>query len=177
MKQVIYLSLAAILFMALPVNAQKRAGKKKMNKTENRAKILKKKLAYFNENLKLNKKEKKAFDEAYKQYAKKSMSLKETYKKEVLNVIRKDAEYELQEKEKQQIIDKKLKLDQSQFELNQEFIKKLRKILPSEKVIHYFKLERQFNRKLMKNLEKRRHKMQNRRHHKKQQNRIKQKAK
>jgi len=153
MKRIIYLSLIAFLTLSTTANAQRQG---KPHKAEMQAKIFQKKMAYFKENLMLNKSESSKFESAYEQYAQERMKLKKGYKTDIIDKVKNGGVADLTEAEQKQIIDQKLELDQKLCELNRNFTLKLTHILPSEKVIRYFKMKRQFNRELMKRLRKRR---------------------
>ena len=147
------MSLIAFLTLSTTANAQRQG---KPDKAEMQAKIFQKKMAYFKENLMLNKIESSKFEPAYEQYAQERMNLKKAYKTDIIDKVKNGGAADLTEPEKKQIIGKKLELDQKLCELNRNFTLQLTRIMPSEKVIRYFKLERQFNRELMKRLRKRR---------------------
>jgi hypothetical protein len=117
-----------------------------------KTKILEHKLKFLKENLMLDKEKSEAFDKLYRNYDKKRTGLNQRFRKEVVGKIKNGTLNELSEKEQMQIINTKLIIDKEKYELNQRFTKDLLSILPPVKVIMYYKLERQFNRKLIKKL-------------------------
>ena len=112
----------------------------------------------------MTKDENEKFEAAYKQYSKERIEIKKAYKTDIVDKVKNGNLSELNEKEKQQIIKRKLELDKRLYELNADFNKRLINILPSEKVIKYFELDRRFNRQLMKRFKKRREMDKRRKH-------------
>jgi len=163
MKHTIFMSLIAFFLLSTTAVAQGPDYEMTKGMVKNRQeKIFKKKLDFFKNNLILNKNESKKFEEAYKQYSKKRIEIKRAYKTDIVNKVKAGNLSELNENEKQKIIQRKLELDKRLYELNAGFNKQLIDMLPSEKVIRYFELERRFNRKLMSQLKKRRAMRKNR---------------
>ncbi len=155
MKKTVFMSLIAIFMLSTTAIAQSPDFKmKKGFSKEKQEKIFKKKLEFFKKNLILTKDESKKFEEAYKQYSKKRVEIKKAYKTDIIDKVKAGNLSELNEKEKQKIIQRKLELDKRLYELNADFNKQLINILPSEKVIKYFELDRRFNRQLMKRFKK-----------------------
>jgi hypothetical protein len=143
----------ALLFLLMPIQAQKK--RDNIQRDAKGERILEKKLTFFKENLVLNEQESKQFDEAYRSYMQDKLQIKQQYRQDVVSKIRKNGVSNLSEREKENIINTKLSLDKRLFELERDFTLKLTKILPSEKVIHYFILEKQFNKELVKRLQER----------------------
>jgi len=162
MKKTVF-SLAAIILLSVgsvyaqPAKADKAKFKKEREakRQMEESKVLEKKLAYFKENLMLTKQESADFDKAYRNYAQKRQELRKRYRNGVTAKIGKGSVAELTEQERQAIIQAKLKIDQDRADLKREFTIELTKILPSTKVIRYFKLDKQFNKQLMHRLKKR----------------------
>jgi len=158
MKKVVKLMTIIALISTFGLQAQNQNGRVK--KTKNHKKIIERKMLFMKKNLKLNEQEAKDFEVAFKSYMEEKMALKKKFKEEVAKKVKKNNLSKLSESEKKQIIETKLKIDKQQYELNRNFTLKLTKILPSGKVIRYFKLDRQFNKLLMKRLRERRQKTQ-----------------
>ncbi len=161
MKKSIFMSLVAFVLLSTSGLAQNQL-KTKNGKKGHREKIIEKKLAFLKKNMGLNEEESRKFEKVFRQYAKKKFEIRKTYNKEIYQKVKKDKLQELSEEEKQNIIKQKMDLDRQLFELNNGFIKKLNEILPPEKVIKYFILERRFKDKLMRRVVKRRKTMQHR---------------
>ena len=157
MKHTIFMSLIAFFLLSTTTVAQGPNYEMTKGMVKSRQeKIFKKKLDFFKKNLILNKNESLKFEEAFKQYSQKRIEIKKAYKTNMVDKVKAGNLSELNEKEKQSIIQHKLELDKRLYELNAGFNKQLIDMLPSEKVIRYFELERRFNRQLMSQLEKRR---------------------
>ncbi len=148
MKKIAYLF---IIMISASTLAQKPMQKQKVQE-----RIWQRKLIFMKENLMLNQKEAQEFETAYKEYTLNKLTLNKRFKTDVIGKIKNGGLSELSEKEKEQIIEKYLNFDKERYELNRDFTIKLTHILPSEKVIRFFKLERQFDRELLKRLKKRR---------------------
>ena len=71
---------------------------------------------------------------------------------EIINKVNKVNVSELSESEQKKLISLKLKIDADKFKIKQDFHIQLTKILPSVKVIRYFKLEREFRKKMLNRL-------------------------
>jgi len=162
MKKVVKLMTIIALISTFGLQAQNQIGRVK--KMKNHQKVIERKMVFMKKSLKLNEQEAKNFEAAYKAYMKEKMALNKKYKEEVAKKVKNNNLSKLSESEKKQIIETKLKIDKQQCELDRNFTLKLTKILPSEKVIRYFKLDRQFNKLLMKRLRERRHKTRMREH-------------
>jgi len=158
MRKVVKLMTIIALITTFGLQAQNQTGR--FEKPKNHKKIIARKMLYMKKNLKLNEQEAKDFEVAFKAYMEEKMALNKKFKEGVAKKVKKNNLPELSESEKKQIIETKLKIDKQQYELDRNFILKLTEILPSEKVIRYFKLDRQFNKLLMKRLRERRHKTQ-----------------
>ena len=157
MKKTIFMNLIAFFLLSTTAIAQGPDYKMKNGMSKERQeKIFKKKLEFFKKNLILTKDESQKFEEAYKLYSQKRTDIKKAYKTDIVDKVKAGNFSELNEKEKQQIIKRKLELDKRLCELNSGFNKQLINILPSEKVIKYFELDHRFNRQLMKRLKRRR---------------------
>ena len=165
MKKSIFMSLIALLMLSVSGYAQNEIKVKDANevKKNRKEKIFNKKLEFFKKHLKLTGEESENFEKAYRQYVDKKLSLRKAYNTEIYQKIKIGNLEELSEEDKQKIISRKLDLDKQTYELNAAFTKKLTGILPPEKVIRYFILERKFNRKLMTRIKKRREMLHNRR--------------
>jgi len=166
MRKVVKLMTILALLSTFGLQAQNHIGRVK--KPKNPQKVIARKMVYMEKNLKLNKQESKNFEAVYKAYMEEKMALNKKFKEEVAKKVKKNNLSKLSESEKKQIIETKLKIDKQQYELDRNFSIKLTKILPSEKVIRYFKLDRQFNKLLMKRLKehglKRKHQTKGRKH-------------
>jgi len=167
MRKVVKLMTIIALISTFGLQAQNQIGRVK--KPKNHQKIIARKMAFMKKNLKLNEQEAKNFETAYKAYMEEKMALNKKFKEEVAKKVKKNNLSKLSESEKKQIIETKFKIDKQQYELDRNFNLKLTKILPSEKVIRYFKLDRQFNKILMKRLKehalKRKHQAMTRKQH------------
>ncbi len=164
MKKSILMSLITIFMLSISGYAQteiKVKGEKEVKKNR-KEKIFNKKLDYLKRNLKLTGEESENFEKAFKQYVEKKLSLRKAYNVEVYQKVKKEHLKELSEKDKQNIISRKLDLDKQTYELDVAFTKKLTGFLPPEKVIRYFILERRFNRKMMNHVKKRKEIMRKR---------------
>jgi len=158
MRKVVKLMTIIALISTFGLQAQKQTGR--IKKMKNHQKVIARKMLFMKKSLKLNEQEAKNFEAAYKAYMEEKMALNKKFKEEVAKKVKKNNLPKLSESEKKQIIETKLEIDKQQYELDRNFILKLTEILPSEKVIRYFKLDRQFNKLLMKRLRERRHKTQ-----------------
>ncbi len=118
--------------------------------------VQERKLAFLKERLMLNKNESEKLEKVFYEYAEQKRKLNERFKKEVLDKVRKGKLQELDEKEQMEVIDNKIEIDRLRYEIQRDYTRKLLEILPPLKVIMYFKLEREFNRKLMQRLKERR---------------------
>ena len=132
-----------VLFLAFPLQAQERRGEESSSEE-----MMEKKLDFFAKNLKLTKDEQRHFNDAYNTYLKKKRELRKRYKKEIIDRIKKEDLKKLSKEEKEKMIDAKIALDRNRCRANEKFIAKLREILPPEKLIKFFKLERDYNRKM-----------------------------
>ncbi len=144
-----------ILMLIMSIVPNIKAQNKPISKTF-KHRIWQRKLIFLKENLILDKKEAKNFEMAYKDYATKKARINKAFKKEVIDKIKNGGLSELSESEQDQLIDKKLIYDKKRYLLERDFTLKLRKIFRPEKVIRFFKLERQFDRELLKRLRGRR---------------------
>ncbi len=151
MKQVKHIAVIALLFAVSLVNAQGRQGRNGRS-DEVKQKILENKIAFLKENLMLDKQESIDFEKAYREYDAKREALQEQYRAEVIQKVRRGKANDLSEKEQMAIIEKKLLIDEKKYQLKRNFTIKLTKIMAPAKVIRYFKLEREFRRKMMKRL-------------------------
>ena len=161
MKKSILMSLITLFLLSTSGYAQNQIGRVKTDEGR-KEKIFEKKLSFLKKNLNLTEEESVAFEKAFKQYVREKLLLKKSYKKEIYDKVKKEKLSELSKEEKELIIKHKLDLDKQQYELNSGFTKKLTKILPPEKVIRYFALERRFNRKMMNHVKKRQETMRKR---------------
>lgn len=153
MKTKIILSIALLVFL-MPMHAQKQRTARPVGDAVGK-RILERKLSFLKENLVLNEQESKQFDDVYRSYMKEKLDIKKQYNNQIVAKIKKNGVSNLSEREKENIINTKLSLDKRLFELERDFTLKLIKILPSEKVIRYFILEKQFNKELVKRLQER----------------------
>jgi hypothetical protein len=161
MKNLKFIAIIALL-ISFSVNAQQYGMRRNMRaeKSQTRIekrkirnqKIMERKLAFMKENLMLTKQEGKEFEKAYLIFEVEQEKLQQQYKEEVVNKVKKGNVNELSENEQKKIIDTKLKIDAQKFDLKQNYHIQLTKILPSIKVIRYFKLEREFKRKMLNKL-------------------------
>ena len=120
---------------------------------DNYKKILERKLSYLKENLNLSKKESEQFEKQFREYFNKKRELNRAFHTEIIKPIQQNFK-ELNQKEKQKIIQKKLEICKKRYENNRDFILKINDFLPPDKVIKYFKFERQFNRGMFKKIKK-----------------------
>ncbi len=162
MKRTFLMSLIAFVLLSANGQAQNQMKANNGNK-ERREKILEKKLAFLKKNLELNEKESREFEKVFKKYTKNKLELKKAYNKEIFQQVRKDKLPELSNEEKEKIIERKMELDKQMYHLNTNFLNQLREILPPDKIIRYFILERKFKDKLMRRVVRRRKMMQQRR--------------
>jgi hypothetical protein len=146
MKKLRIVTLMVISFIVSTGFAQQ------LQKQEKKNKIFEKKLSFFKENLMLNKDESKDFETLYLDYHNEKQKLKKQLKEEVFGKIKKVNVNDLSEKDQVLIIERKLQIDKKRFELNNNFTKNLLQILPPVKVIRYYQLERQFNKRLLKRM-------------------------
>ncbi len=161
MKQIKYIAVVLLLLAGSLVNAQQgRQGRqgqgygqgRQGHNPEMKQKIIERKIAFFKENLMLNQQESIAFEKAYRAYEAKRETLQEKFKNEVIEKIKRGKANDLSQKEQMAIIDRKLAIDEEKYQLKRDFTVKLTQIMPPIKVIRYFKLEREFKRKMMKQL-------------------------
>jgi hypothetical protein len=146
MKKLRIVTLMVISFIVSTGFAQQ------LQKQEKKNKIFEKKLSFLKENLMLNKDESKDFENLYLDYHNEKQKLKKQLKEEVFGKIKKVNVNDLSEKEQVLIIEQKLQIDKKRFELNNNFTKNLLQILAPVKVIRYYQLERQFNKRLLKRM-------------------------
>ena len=164
MKQVKYITVVLLMLAGSLVNAQQgrqghhnhRGQFEQQGHPEMRQKILEKKIAYFKENLMLNQQESIAFEKTYREYEAQREALHKKFKDEVLQKIKRGKANDLSQKEQMAIIDRKLAIDEEKYQLKRNFTVKLTQIMPPVKVIRYFKLEREFKKKMMKQLKRQR---------------------
>jgi len=149
-KLKILLLLTGILLSGLSQAQHYQFGQKN---PDNYKKILERKLSYLKENLNLSKKESEQFEKQFREYFNKKRELNRAFHTEIINPIQQNFK-ELNQKEKQKIIQKKLEIDRKRYENNRDFILKINGFLPPDKVIKYFKFERQFNREMFKKIQK-----------------------
>jgi len=157
-KSMFILFIISSLFV-VPVSAQQHP----VHPIGKETRILERKLQFFKNRLGLTEKEYADFEVIYRDYAQKKASLDKAFRKEVIAKIRGEGLQNLTEAEKRPLIDKKLDFDRQRYELGRNLTLDLRKVLPSEKLIQYFKLERQFKRALLKRLKNHRQKAKHRR--------------
>ncbi len=162
MKKTYYLITAMILLLGSSINAQSPKEGRNGRKAVFGKKILERKLAYFKENLMLTSKESVDFEKAYRKYESEKMASRKVFKNEIMDKVAKGKANDLSEREQTALIRKKIALDQEKCDINRNFQEDLLKILPPIKVIKYFKLERQFNRELMKRFKNRKSKARGR---------------
>jgi len=137
-----------VSFISFQTNAQTKTKKNRGKKAE----IFAYKMGFFKENLNLSERESNDFEKLYTTYAENNRKIKTAYRKEVFGRIKKKEIATLSEREQMDIIEKKQRLDEEKFNLKKQFTKDLLQILPAEKVLKYFQLERQFNKKMIKKL-------------------------
>lgn len=161
MKKTIFMSLIVLILLSLNGYAQDqiKIGNGEKGRKE---KIFKKKLLFLKKNLKLDEKESDKFEGVFKQYSQRKLALRKAYNSEIIKKVKKVKLKDLSEEDKQKVINRKMELDKQLYELDAGFIKKLTQILPPEKVIRYFILERKFKEKLMKRVVNRKKMMQHR---------------
>ncbi len=128
---------------------------KRMMPADRQAKVFKIKLRFFKEKLNMSPRESEAFEAAYRTYTQTKLQLNREFKEHIIRKLRNNSVDNLSLKEQEAIIAKKLEIDKKRYENNRDFTLQLTKILPPEKVIRYFKLERQFNKQMLKRLQKR----------------------
>ncbi len=162
MKRTFLMSLIAFVLLSVNGQAQNQMKAKNGNK-ERREKIFEKKLAFLKKNLELNDKESREFEKVFKEYTKKKLKLKKAYNKEIFQQVKKDKLPDLNDEEKENIIKRKMELDKQMYQVDTKFLNQLREILPADKVIRYFILERKFKDKLMRRVVRHRKAMQQRR--------------
>lgn len=131
----------SILFLVITAVAfgQKRAG--------NSEKIEAYRVAFFTQKLDLTEKESKAFWPAYNAYQKE------------LKTLRKDARQlnranysDMTDKELEEVIEKRFKLEQKQLDLKKRYYKKFKTVLPIKKVAKLPQVERAFRSALLKKM-------------------------
>jgi hypothetical protein len=149
MKQIIYFGFLFAFLLSFNFGQAQ-------NKQETKDKILEHKLRFFKERLMLNQQESNAFEKVYKTYDKQKTILNQRFRKDVIGKIKNGKLNNLNEKEQMNVINTKLAIDKKKFDLENKLVKDLLEIIPPVKVIMYYKLERQFNRKLIKKLRERR---------------------
>lgn len=121
---------------------------------KHRAKIKKLKIAYFTENLGLTEAEAEKFWPIYNKYDEVNHELRsQEYSKIKKEVGDLDS---LSESKADEILDRLENLEAAKHKNKTQLIRKLRKVLPSKKIIRLKKVERDFNRKLMKEYRNRR---------------------
>ncbi len=138
----------------------------KMNpekRKERQEKMIAKKFQYAKKTLELTEPEAKQFKSVYSKYEHEKIALREAMRKEIF-AMRKDGKIqEMNDKELRGFIDKKLEIDKKNYELDRDYTIKLTKILPPKKVVQFFRLDKQFNRRLLRRLGERRGKLEKRR--------------
>ncbi len=162
MKTIKLLLLITVMLAGINLQAQHRGMKgPKGKKGPNYEKIMEKKMIFMKENLMLSPKESQAFEAAYKRYIKEKMQIHQQMKNDFRLKIEKGQYLDMSDKEINQLIDRKMELENKNMQLEFNFQKELRRILPPKKVIKFYKAERGFNRKMMARMKKGR-KMQQR---------------
>ncbi|MFK7747343.1 MAG: hypothetical protein AB8B65_03025 [Kordia sp.] len=135
----IYTTILFLCFGIFMGIAQKRQSKEKIKQL---------KIAYFTENLGFTTEEAQQFWPIYNTYDDKNHELRVAgfgkIKKEV-----KDME-QMSESEASKILARLEKLEDEMHENKKTLMRKLKKVLPAKKIIHLKKVERDFNRELMK---------------------------
>ncbi|WP_420574029.1 sensor of ECF-type sigma factor [Kordia sp.] len=123
-------------------------------KRESKEKIKKLKIAYFTEHLNLTAEEAQQFWPIYNAFDDKNHDLRvkgfSKIKREVKNMD------SMSEAEASEILVRLEGLEKEMYENKREFMRKLRKVLSSKKIIRLKKAERDFNKKLMKQFRDRR---------------------
>jgi hypothetical protein len=154
----IKLLLVTLLFMGgLSLNAQNRGMRSQNNMTQERyEKIMQKKMLYMKENLMLTPEESKAFEELYKSYAQEKMMLRKNMRKEFKSVIDQGKYLDMSDRELNKVLDRKMELENKRVQIELNFHKELRKILPPQKVVKYYKVERMFNKRMMEKMKRKR---------------------
>jgi len=151
MSKKLYTTLLFVCFGLIVGFAQNGKHKKK-----SKEKIKELKIAYFTENLNFTEKEAEKFWPIYNAYDDKNHDLRvkgfSKIKKEV-----KDIE-QMSETEAQEILTRFEALETQMYENKRDLMRKLREVLPAKKIILLKKAERDFNRKLMKEFRRKRHK-------------------
>ncbi len=159
MKTKVSLFLLSLLFSFTGLQAQSLT--KADNAKTKKEKILEKKLEFFKKNLELTPKEAAKFEKAYMNYAEKKQSIRKTYRKEFFMKINKENFKNISNEEALKLLEIKQKLDRQANDLDESFAKELIEILPPNKVLMFYQLNRKFNKKMIQRLKHR--KMQNRR--------------
>lgn len=117
-------------------------------KRQSKEKIKQLKIAYFTENLDFSTDEAQQFWPIYNAYDDKNHELRVTG----FHKIKKEVEdmNQMSESEASEILARLEKLEDEMHENKKALMKKLKKILSAKKIIHLKKVEREFNRELMK---------------------------
>ena len=162
MKTIKLFLVAALIFAGINMQAQHRGmqGKKGMQGPKFEQ-IMEKKMIFFKENLMLTPQESKSFETAYKKYMQEKMKIHKALQTEFRSKIGKGKYLNMSDVELNKLLDKKIALENRKMNVELQFQKELRRILPPKKVIGFYKSERSFNRKLMARMKKGR-KMQKR---------------
>ncbi len=159
MKTKVSLFLLSLLFSFTGLQAQSLT--KVDNAKTKKEKILEKKSEFFKKNMELTPKEEAKFEKAYMNYMKKKQFIRKSYRKEFFMKINKENFKNISNEEAVKLLEIKQKLDRQANELDESFAKELREILPANKVLMFYQLNRKFNKKMIQRLKNR--KMQNRR--------------
>ena len=120
-------------------------------KRESREKIKALKIAFLTEQLNLSPKEAQQFWPIYNTYDNKQNSLRYKSRQEMKKVIEAKGSIEnISEQEAQKMIELKLETDKKIYELQSEFVSKVKKVLSHKKIIQLQIAEMEFGRNLMK---------------------------
>jgi len=162
MKTLKLFLVAALIFAGMNMKAQHRGMHEKKGKQSPKfEQIMENKMLFFKENLKLTPQESKAFETAYKKYKQDKMKIHKALQTEFRSKIGKGKYLNMSDAELNKLLDKKMSLESQKMNIEKNFQKELRHILPPKKVIGYYRSEHTFNRKLMSRMKKGR-KMQKR---------------
>ena len=120
-------------------------------KSESREKIKALKIAYLTEQLNLSPKEAQQFWPIYNAYDDQQSSLRYKSRYEMKKTIKASGSIDnISEQESQKLIELKLNTDKKIYELQTEFVAKVKKVLSYKKIIQLHIAEMEFGRNLMK---------------------------
>jgi hypothetical protein len=149
MTQRIFLSLTAVVLLAISANAQELGDK--INNPRVRERIQAARVAYITERLNLNTKESQQFWAINNEYEAAKRSIKQQYQSGGNLEAMSDAEAEKR-------LRQQLKMEEELLELKQSYIERFLEVVPARKVVLFQKADKEFRLELLRKVRDRRNK-------------------